>query len=67
MASVCAAAALASFRSPKNTGITEVQVSGGPGEEDILSGQGRGYLPELPEAKGKMHFVESAGESGIKG
>ena len=59
MASVCAAAALASFRSPKNTVITEVQVSGGPGEEDIL--------PDLPEAKGKMHFVESAGESGIKG
>ena len=59
MASVCAAAALASFRPSKNTGITEVQVSGGPGEEDILS--------DLPEAKERMHFAESAGELGIKG
>ena len=50
-----------------NAGITEAQVSGGPGEEDILSGQGRGYLPELPEVKERMHFAESAGESGIKG
>ena len=41
------------------TGITEVQVSGGPGEEDILS--------DLPEAKERMHFAESAGELGIKG
>ena len=42
-----------------NAGITEVQVSGGPGEEDILS--------DLPGAKERMHFAESAGELGIKG
>ena len=51
--------ALGSVRPFMNAGITEVQVSGGPGEEDILS--------DLPEAKERMHFAESAGELGIKG
>lgn len=50
-----------------NAGITEVQVSGGPGKNALCQARGEDILSDLPEAKERMHFAESAGELGIKG